>query len=453
MDDFFMKDFIETGMMFVFIYGIIEIMANYKFCFRSSSKGGDCPGKLYLKVVHEGLSCRETTPYEVWPGEWDAGRHCLIVPRSDGERKQQLLNYKDCMAANLWYMEQAIVELEKSGDYTVDDIMHRYRSIMSNSTLEIYAEKLAVSLKQEGYGRTARAYRSAVTRFVKFNGGNDILLGHITAGAMNDFQQVMKFEGRSLNTLSFYMRTLRAIYNKAIEEGRTPQRKESPFVKVYTGIASTRKLALTHQELLLLTQFDPTITDVMENRGKMRQTKKMPETLKQALAIFLFCFHARGMGFVDMAHLKKSDLWRDILCYQRRKTGQVIEIRILPSMRRVLDYFAPMTAGSEYLFPIITDPDKDLRLQYESGPTLQNQRLKRIATIVGINKKLSTHCARHSWAMIAKNKKLPISVISEGLGHTNQKKTELFLASLDQSALDRASKSVSDEIDLLRRSN
>jgi len=391
-----------------------------------------------------------TTPYKVWPEEWDADRCRLIVPCSNNERKRQLLNYEDCMASDLWRMERMVMELEKRGEYTVNDIIHRYHAVISGNNLGIYAEKLAVDLEQDGYGRTARAYRSAVTRFIRFNGGRDILLGDITAGVMNDFQQLMKSEGKSLNTISFYMRTLRAIYNKAIEEGQAPRHKENPFSEVYTGISPTCKLALTQQELLLLAQFDPTLSGIQEeDTRKMRKIKKIPEALRQALAIFLFCFHAQGMGFVDMAHLKKSDVRRDTLRYHRRKTERVVEIQILPSMRRVLDYFAPMTAESAYLFPIITDPDKDLRLQYESGLTLQNQRLKRVAAMAGIGKKLSTHCARHSWATVAKGKKLPLSVISEGLGHINQKRTEVYLASLDYSALDRANKLISDAIDPL----
>jgi integrase len=115
-------------------------------------------------------------------------------------------------------------------------------------------------------------------------------------------------------------------------------------------------------------------------------------------------------------------------------------------MRRIIDWFAPVTAGSHYLFPIITDPHKDLQLQYTSGLRLQNQRLKKIAALCGIDKKLSTHCSRHSWAAVARGEGLPLGVISKGLGHPDPRSTEAYLASLEQSALDRASRRVSEAI-------
>jgi integrase len=189
--------------------------------------------------------------------------------------------------------------------------------------------------------------------------------------------------------------------------------------------------------LSLLSSFDPTSREAQS---------ALPAPLQQALAMFLFCYHARGMCFVDLAYLKKSDLRGDRIHYRRHKTSQPIEVRVVPVMRRIIEWFAPLTAGCKYLFPVIVDPDKDPRLQYESGLRLQNQRLKKIAALTGIGKHFSTHVARHSWATVAKNEGLPLAVISEGLGHSNQRTTEIYLASLEQPVLDRASQVVSDAI-------
>jgi integrase len=321
--------------------------------------------------------------------------------------------------------------------------MERYRSVTTGNSVGAYAVRLAGGLECNGRERTARAYRSAAKRLIIFNGGRDVMLEHITAGLMEEFQQRLKIEGRSLNTISFYMRTLRAIFNKGVRDGRIPRCVESPFAGVYTGVATTRKLALTQGELSLLSAFDPTATAATETNSPQR---RLPDGLRRSLAMFLFCYHARGMCFADMANLRKRDLRGDTICYRRQKTGQTIEIRVLPLMRRIIDWFRPMTAGSKYLFPIIADPLKAPRLQYESGLRLQNQRLKRIARLCGINKRFSTHCARHSWATVARNEGLPLAVISEGLGHSNQHTTEIYLGSLERSVLDSASKLVSEAI-------
>jgi integrase len=339
-------------------------------------------------------------------------------------------------------MDAVIRELEREGTYTVDKLMSRYRSVMTGNTMMAFTEKLATELEQAGYGRTAKAYRTAAARLQRFNSDKDINPEHFTAALLTDFQATLKAEGRSMNTISFYMRTLRAIYHKAIAEGRIARRAESPFSGVYTGVATTRKLALTQGELALLSTYDPTNTS--NDASGERET--LPEHLGEALAMFLFCYHARGMSFVDMAFLKKSDYRGNTIRYRRHKTGQAIELSVVPAMKRIMDWFAPATAGSKYLFPVITDPDKDPVLQYESGIRLQNQRLKKIAKVCGIHKRFSTHAARHSWATVAKNAGLPLAVISEGLGHTNQHTTEIYLASLERSVLDHASKVVSEAI-------
>ena len=414
-------------------------MGSYGFYFRPSERRGEHRGRLYLRVMHEGQSRSVTTSYRIMPDEWDGAGRQLIIPDGNSERSRLLSDYEGSMICDLRRMNVIIEELEKEGRYTVDDIMYRYHSIIFGNTLEIYAGSLADELERYGYERTARAYRTAAARVTRFNGGRDIKMEHITVGMINDFQQALKAEGKSMNTVSFYMRTIRAICNKATEEGRIQRRIENPFAGVYTGVSPSRKLALTSGELALLSELDSTF---------LRQ--EFTEPLQQALAMFLFCYYARGMCFVDMAHLKKSDIKGDTIYYRRKKTGQMLEVMVLPAMRRILDRFARIGAG-EYLFPVITNPYGDLRLQYESGLSLQNQRLKKIAAMAGIGKKISTHCARHSWATVAKNEGLPLAVISEGLGHASQKTTEIYLASLEQSVLDWASIVVSRAITPGRR--
>jgi integrase len=113
-------------------------------------------------------------------------------------------------------------------------------------------------------------------------------------------------------------------------------------------------------------------------------------------------------------------------------------------MRRILDWIAPRTAATDYVFPVFVDPSQDMLLQYESGLRRQNRCLKRVARLCGIpGERLTTHASRHSWATIARDQGLPLAVISEGLGHSNQRTTEIYLASLEQSVLDNASLVVS----------
>ncbi len=147
-------------------------------------------------------------------------------------RRGELSEYENSMECDAKRMEGVIRELERTGDYTVDEIMSRYRSVMTGNSVGVYAEMLARGLERSGHERTASAYRSAAKRLIGFNGGRDLQLEHITAGLVGDFQQSLKAEEKSMNTISFYMRTLRAIYNKAVADGRIPRRMDSPFAGV-----------------------------------------------------------------------------------------------------------------------------------------------------------------------------------------------------------------------------
>lgn len=365
-------------------------MSSFRFYFRPSTRKGDHLGKIYLRVVHGGLSRSITTDYTIGPSEWDPhlGQLRLVGSR---ERKQQLIEYEERMHGDTLRIEGVIRQLERRGEYSVDDIMARYKRLTTENGVNAYAEQLAAVLEKNGYERTARAYRSAAARISKFKEGGDMNLEQLNSSIVGEFQQALKADGKSMNTISFYMRTLRAIYNKATRDGRIIGCGENPFSDVYTGIEQTPKPALTEDEFSRLLKLNP----ADGNSG----SQELPEHLRSALAMFLFCYHSRGMRFVDMAYLEKKDYKEGTIRYRRSKTGQQIEVKVLPIMRRIIDWFAPQVADSKYLFPIITDDHRNPpRLQYESGLRIHNDRLKNIAQLSGINKRLSSNSAQHGRA-------------------------------------------------------
>ena len=93
---------------------------------------------------------------------------------------------------------------------------------------------------------------------------------------------------------------------------------------------------------------------------------------------------------------------------------------------------------TEYLLPVITDPTASERRQYENALHLVNRKLKKVAEMAGISVPLTMYVARHAWASIAKSKNIPLSVISEGMGHDSETTTQIYLASLDTSVIDEA---------------
>lgn len=307
-----------------------------------------------------------------------------------------------------------------------------YRLTTKTTNLSDFVKTLTEGLLSQNKVRTARAYCSAVKRLTRFCGTTAIPLTHITAALLSAFEQSLFHDGLTRNTTSSYMRSLSAIYHRAVDQQLINAQTVNPFKNVFTGVEATRKRALNRVEINRLTKVD------LHNN----------ERLFFSLQLFLFGFHAKGMSFVDMAYLRKSDLRKDTIRYRRRKTRGVIGLKVTPALQEIIDYFAPLTKDSPYLLPIISAPGKDTRLQYESALRLQNKRLNALGKLAGLPSPLSTHVCRHTWASLAKQLNAPLAVISDSLGHSDQRTTQIYLASIGQDVLDR----VSDRVSLLVQS-
>lgn len=274
-------------------------------------------------------------------------------------------------------------------------------------------------LKQLDKVRTSETYTAALASFMKFREGQDILLCEIDGNTMMLYEAWLKGKGICPNTVSFYMRILRAVYNRAVEKELTEQKH--PFKHVYTGIGKTVKRAIPLKAIKHIKELDLTLKPHLDYARDM----------------FLFSFYTRGMSFIDMAYLKKSDLKNGIITYRRRKTGQQLSVKWEKCMEDIIAKYGENTA-TRYLLPIITTPCSDERTQYRNAICRINVALKDVAGLAGLDIPLTMHVARHCWASVAKSKNIPLSVISEGMGHDSEETTRIYLASLDTSVVDKA---------------
>lgn len=94
--------------------------------------------------------------------------------------------------------------------------------------------------------------------------------------------------------------------------------------------------------------------------------------------------------------------------------------------------------SSPYLLPILNDESSDTRKIYRSKAQYINRNLKEVGKLAGLSIPLTLYVARHCWASVARSKNIPIAVISEGMGHDSEKTTQIYLAELDSSAVDKA---------------
>lgn len=391
-------------------------MASVKVKFRPSTIEGK-EGTVFYQIIQSRVIRQLKTEYRIFTDEWNEEENCIIVDRS--ERGNLLLSLQERMEWDLKRLDMIIRQLDnRKAGYTADDIIASFQSNTEGQSLFNFMQNIIVRLKQMGKQRTSETYQTTLKSFMQFRKDKDLLLDEITSEMIQTYEAYLQNRGISRNSSSFYMRILRAVYNQAVEKDLTSQR--FPFKHVYTGIDKTVKRAIPIKYIRQIKNLD----------------LSMKPTLDFARDMFLFSFYTRGMAFVDMAYLKKKDLTNGILTYRRHKTGQQMLIKWEKCMQEILDKYD--TAGTPYLLPIIKVMNEDQRKQYGNALRLVNNKLKEIAKKICLPIPLSTYVARHSWASIAKSKNIPLSVISEGMGHDSETTTQIYLSSLDSSAINRA---------------
>ncbi len=275
---------------------------------------------------------------------------------------------------------------------------------------------------------TAKNYRSAKKSLHDFFNKDEILFSEFTPQQISEYERWLEKKELSRNTISFYMRILRSVYNKAVEQQLASE--NFPFYNVYTGIDRTRKRAI-----------DVNIIKQLQN---LDLTKK--PCLAYARDLFIFSFYTRGMAFIDMAFLKKREVREGRLQYIRHKTGKTMSIKIEPCMQEIIKRYAYKTIQSKYLLPIIRPyKPKDEYTQYQNALSYYNKQLKKLSKLLRLKTSLSSYVSRHTWATTARNKNIPLSVISAGMGHSSEVITEIYLASLDTSLVDDANGKILQE--------
>lgn len=401
-------------------------MTTVKLRFRASSIIGK-EGSLYYQIIQPHMVRHIKAGYGIHPHEWDAIRSEIRLSHDDAPRFAILSSIRDRTNREISRLGKIIEALDrKKINYTAEDVVCKYHTPTSDIYFMAFMRMLITQMRNVGKERVSETYTSALNSFCHFRHGIDLLFDEMTQETMTDYEIYLKGKGVKSNSSSFYMRNLRAVYNRAVESGLTIQ--HYPFRHVYTGIDKTVKRGLAVEAVRSIKDYE------LETGTVANFARDM----------FMFSFYTRGMSFVDMGYLKKTDLKDGILTYRRKKTGQILSIKWEACMQKIVDRHP--VPDSPYLLPIIRLTGKDERRQYLNASHLANRHLKKIGQQLNLPIKLTMYVARHTWASIAKSKNIPITVISEALGHDSETTTQIYLASLDASALDKANRLVINEL-------
>ncbi len=392
-------------------------MATIKVKFRPSPVA-DGDGIIYYKITHERKIRQIISDYRVFPFEWDE-KSSMVTSTHKSQRKLYILTIRERIRRDIERLTKISQKLEASGlAYSADDIIDGFDRYTNEYSLFNFMESIINKLKHNGKVRTSETYTATLNSFKKFRKCEDIMLDCLNSQIMEAYEAWLQNRSLAPNTISFYTRILRAVYNRAVEEGIIENK--NPFRHVYTGIDKTTKRALPLSIIKKIKALDLSSTPALDYARDM----------------FMISFMLRGMSFIDMTYLRKTDLANGYITYRRRKTRQQLTIEWTKEMQIILDKYPKNT--SDYLLPIIRNSDTNERCAYRNIGYNINHNLKKIANKVGISIPLTLYVARHSWASAAKAKGIPINVISEGMGHDSERTTQIYLASLDTSVVDKA---------------
>ncbi len=392
-------------------------MVSVKVKFRPSVPE-NLEGTIYYQIILERKSRQLKTDYHVFSSEWDE-RRSKVINSNNNERKSLIMSIRENIRRDIERLTKIVKRLDNTGiDYSVQDVIDEFLRYEKEYSLFSFMENIIINLKLNGKSRTAETYTATLNSFKKFRKGKDLILDNLSSDIMEAYQAWHQQRGVMLNTISFYIRVLRAVYNRAVEDEIIENR--NPFRHVYTGVDKTVKRAISLEAISNIKKLDLTVTPCLDFARDM----------------FIMSFMLRGMSFVDMAYLRKTDLHNGYITYRRRKTGQQLKIAWTDDMQKLLSKYPENR--SQYLLPIITNVGRNDRSTYRNAGYNINRNLKTIGKRVGITIPLTLYVARHSWASAAKAKGIPLTVISEGLGHDSEATTQIYLSSLDTSRIDQA---------------
>ena len=396
-------------------------MATVKVKLRPSTVPGKA-GTIYYQLTHLRQVKQITTKIHLHPQDWDSNKAQIIFTDSTS----YLLQCK--IDRDLDRLKKIIYKIDaECANYTVYEIIEKFYQTTADYSITDFFTQQIQKLKNDNRRGTARNYSKTLKSLKAFMKNTDSTFNIVTEQFVESYNTFLIQRGVVRNTISFYMRIFRSVYNKAVTQKIIEQ--TFPFKNVYTGVDRTRKRAVTETVISQLLSID----------------LKKSKALQFARDLFIFSFYARGMAFVDIVYLKKSNIQNGYITYVRHKTGQELTIRIETRLQNIINQYEKK--DSPYLFPILNTEDENKAYsQYEIALNYYNRQLKRLSKLLEPNINLSSYTPRHTWATTARNKNVPLSIISAGMGHSSEKTTLIYLTKIDNSIIDEVNKAIIDSI-------
>jgi site-specific recombinase XerD len=375
-------------------------------------KDGSHP--IMLQVIKDRKRKMIASGFSAKVSEWNSRSN---TPNKNHPNYEQLKLYLKKKQVDA---ETCFMELSGSGNpFSIDDLVTKIKGDQNSENVMGFWKSVIEELTRTGKIGNSKAYSNTFGVFDQFLSGKDITFNDLSFKLVRKFESFLLERGLQTNGISFHMRTLRAVYNRAVKENLA-KKDYYPFEKYRIKREKTMHRALTKDDIKRIKNLE--LTD---------------KILRLAQDFFMFSFYTRGMSFIDIAYLQVKNLQDERLNYRRAKTGQIFSIKLTEEAMKIINKYNDLSKPDSYIFPIIQHEDKKFG-EYKNAMRLTNKKLKTIGEMAKCSIPVTTYVARHSWATIAKRGGISTSIISEGLGHATEHITQVYLDGFENSVIDGA---------------
>lgn len=375
---------------------------------------------LIFRLTHNRKSTSIGTGHKLAVSEWDEKRQ-KIRPSFKGTESPGRLN--NLLQKKMAHMVDILTQLEdkdKLKYMSVSEVRSHITRTTKKVTFYQFAEKQIADLIKSNRIGNARAYKHALKAVKNFRNNKDFTFDELNLDFLNRFEKHHLGKGNKLGGLSVYLRTIRAINRKAIKAG-IADKEGYAFDDYVIRNGKPEKRALPIDAIRKIAELD------LEKDTALFRDRN----------IFMMSFLLNGMSYVDMAHLKLSNIADGRIRYSRKKTDEPYNIKIHDQLKPLLAYFTKGKKRNDYLLGVVKSENPiESYNQIVWARKRYNDNLKKLAELAGIQENITSYAARHSFASGANEMGIPLTAISQMLGHKRISTTQAYLANLRKSKMD-----------------
>lgn len=403
-------------------------MATIRFECKKSKKNSAGEAPIYLRVTISNQRVYQATGIRVPPARWNDSREEIRKSRKKDDDAGQLNTRLQDLRGQVM---RRIRDIENAGrQVTVRAVRNAinpdHQPTTNTSGYIAWMKRKNKLLQNTSYNY----YKNRGTGILALETwlGGDIAFTQLSPDQVEEFYTWLRNDKKmAANTANRHISILKTFWNRAIEEGETTV--PNPFVRIKMKREALIKHRLSNAELEAIIKLD------------------LPDgsLIGQVRDVFLFQVYTAGMRFSDASLLTWEKVGADRIVYTMKKSKRVRSMPRTDPINRILDKYRPDTGvdPKNTVFPILKmrpdefASDREASLQISKKNALFNKYLSKIRKKANIQKKLSTHVARHTFSDLARKSGWEVYDISKALGHSNLRTTQEYLEEMDQDRLDK----------------